>query len=602
MKKMIFLIGFLSACNVRKIFLLFSCSVVVHSACNARKIFLIGLLFSIVFLSACNIDEYNPSGATANAVWTNPKGFLTLVNAAYSDQRAWYGKEDGVFMGESGTDLWFNSNKDNYANELTRYENFTPSTGNPNKVWQPLYRAINLCNAGISRIGQAGFTDSTERYQREGELRFLRAFYYWHIVETYGGVILSTQETSGVELTATRSPVKDFYKLITDDLIFAAKYLPVNYGAEYSRATKKSALGLLARAYLSGAYYYTGAEAQQWFKKAQETADEVISRKTEFGVELWADYADLWKPQNNKQNKEALYIVSNSTNTALNYDGNANRLHLWFLTTYSSKPGMQLSLEYGKDNSRRFMPTRALLDFYDERKDRRYTGSFQEVWICNKAYTWTTADVATYKKDPSIIGKQMIPGKDTALYVTKKSITDKATRPYPVIDRDSTYHTNGGAIYGGNDYVQLTKFMDPITRASAGSNPGYLDIFVIRLAEMYLIAAEAAFQQNDKGAAISYINVLRTRAAIKTPVDHTADMQITDISLDFILDERARELAGEHLRWFDLKRTGKLVDRIHQYNPDITQVQPFHMLRPVPQIELDALTNGQQFGQNEGYN
>jgi hypothetical protein len=81
-------------------------------------------------------------------------------------------------------------------------------------------------------------------------------------------------------------------------------------------------------------------------------------------------------------------------------------------------------------------------------------------------------------------------------------------------------------------------------------------------------------------------------------------MQITanDINLDFILDERARELAGEHQRWFDLKRTGKLVDRIHRYNLDITQVQPFHMLRPVPQVELDALTNGQQFGQNEGYN
>lgn len=563
-----------------------------------KKICLIILLFS------CNIDEYNPSGATADAVWSTPQGFVTLVNAAYSEQRAWYGKEDGVFMSEAGTDLWFNSNKDNYANELTRYESFTPSTANPNKaVWKSLYKAINLCNAGINRIGQAGFTDSIQRNNREGELRFLRAFYYWHVVETYGGVMLLTQETSGVMLTATRSPVKAFYQLMVEDLTLAVKYLPVSYGAEYSRATKKAALGLLARVYLSGAYYYTGAEAQQWFKKAQETADEVINRKAEFGVDLWTDYADLWKPQNNKQNKEALYTISNSTNTALNYDGNANRLHLWFLTTYSSKPGMQLSMEYGKDNSRRFMPTRALLDFYDENKDHRYAGAFQEVWICNKAYTWTAADVATYKKDPSIIGKQMIPGKDTALYVTKQSITDKATRPYLVIDRDSTYHTNG-SIYGANDYVQLKKYMDPLTRAAANSNPGYLDILVIRLAEMYLVAAEAAFQQGDNNATAAYINVLRTRAAVKTPVDHTTEMQIraNDISLDFILDERARELAGEHLRWFDLKRTGKLVDRIHQYNLDITQVQPFHMLRPVPQVELDALTNGQQFGQNEGYN
>ncbi|SFE16923.1 Starch-binding associating with outer membrane [Chitinophaga sp. CF118] len=561
------------------------------------------IYFIMIFLVACNLDEYNPSGATAGAVWTTPQGFITLVNAAYSEQRAWYGKEDGLFMGESGTDLWFNSNKDNYAVETMRYENFTPSTSNPNKAgWKLLYKAINLCNAGIGRIGSAGFTDTVERNGREGELHFLRAFYYWHVVETYGGVMLLTKETVGVTLTATRSPVKDFYQLITSDLEYAVKYLPVSRGTDYSRATRKSALGLLARVYLSGAYYYSGAEAQSWFKKAQETANEVINRKAEFGVDLWTNYADLWKPQNNKQNKEALYIISNSTNVALNYDGNANRLHLWFLTTYSSKPGMQLSLEYGKDNNRRFMPTRALLDFYDESKDARYNSSFQEAWICNKAYTWTAADVASYKKDPSLIGKKMIPGSDTMLYVTKKSIPDKALLPYIVIDRDSTYHANG-SIYGANDFVQLKKFMDPITRVNANSYPGYLDIFVIRLAEMYLIAAESAFQQGDNNAAAVNINVLRTRAAIKAPVDHTADMQITaaDINLDFILDERARELAGEHLRWFDLKRTGKLVDRIHQYNLDVTQIQSFHMLRPVPQVELDALTNGQEFGQNEGY-
>jgi hypothetical protein len=562
------------------------------------------IYFITIFLVACNLDENNPSGATAEDVWTTPQGFVTLVNSAYSQQRAWYGKEDGLFMGEGGTDLWFNGNKANYGNEVMRYQNFIPTTSNHNKnAWKNLFKGINLCNAGINRIGNAGFTDTLERNSREGELRFMRAFFYWHIVETYGGVMLLTKETTGLNLTATRSSVKDFYELITSDLEYAAAHLPVSRGDDYSRATKKSALGMLARVYLSGASYYTGAEADVWFKKAQQTADEVINRKGEFGVDLWADYADLWKPQNNKKNKEALYTISNSTNVALNYEGTANRLHLWFLTTYSSKPGMQLSIEYGRDNARLFMPTRALLDFYDERKDGRYNGSFQETWICNKAYTWTATDIANYKKDPSLTGRQMIPGKDTMLYVTKQSIPDKASRPYIVIDRDSTYYPDG-LIYGGADYVQLKKFMDPITRPAANSTPGYLDILVIRLAEMYLIGAEAAFRLGDNNAAAAYINVLRTRAAIKAPVDHTAEMQISaaDINIDFILDERARELAGEHLRWFDLKRTGKLVDRIHQYNKDITQVQPFHMLRPVPQVELDALNNGKEFGQNEGYN
>lgn len=80
-------------------------------------------------------------------------------------------------------------------------------------------------------------------------------------------------------------------------------------------------------------------------------------------------------------------------------------------------------------------------------------------------------------------------------------------------------------------------------------------------------------------------------------------MQVSasDISLDFILDERAREFCGEFQRWFDLKRTGTLGDRISRFNPDITEFRPHHSLRPIPQIELDALLNGQDFGQNPGY-
>ena len=91
-------------------------------------------------------------------------------------------------------------------------------------------------------------------------------------------------------------------------------------------------------------------------------------------------------------------------------------------------------------------------------------------------------------------------------------------------------------------------------------------------------------------------------------------MRITadDVDLDFILDERARELAGEHLRRFDLKRTRKLVERIEKYNKDI-KIPDILMrkdngyfenvlLRPIPQVELDALENAEEFGQNPGYN
>ena len=81
-------------------------------------------------------------------------------------------------------------------------------------------------------------------------------------------------------------------------------------------------------------------------------------------------------------------------------------------------------------------------------------------------------------------------------------------------------------------------------------------------------------------------------------------MQVTaaDITLDFILDERTREFAGEQLRSFDLKRTGKLVERIQALNPDVApNIQPFHTVRPIPRSQLDAVTNRDEFKQNAGY-
>lgn len=577
-----------------------------------RNIAIAGMV-SVTLFSCNDLEEYNPSGATAEAVWTTPEGFITVVNSAYAEQRAWYGKEDGIFMSEAGSDLWYNRDKDSYANQLTYYSGLGPSTGNPNRAaWTRFWMGINQCNAGINRIDQAGFTNEAEKNKRLAELRFMRAFYYWHVVETWGGVMLKTEETTDPNgsLTATRSSVTEFYDLIISDLQFAAENLPLQqaWGLEYSRASKKAALGFLSRAYLSRAYYAQGAERTDYFSKARDVANDVISRKAEFGVDLWSSYADLWKPSNNKNNKEALYVISNATDFGLNYDNNGNRLYQVFQAPYNGKPGLVRDLANGYESSRRLMSSLHLLDLFDATKDARYNATFQEVWIANTAYTWTAADVATYGKNSSLVGKRINVG-DTAMVATKNAIPNKAQKPYVVYDRNDVYNANG-TIVNGRNYVNMKKFMDP-DRTDANAQPGYKDILVMRLAEMYLISAEAEMQLGNNGAAAEMLNVLRRRAAQKTPVDKTSEMLVTasDINVDFILDERARELSGEHIRWFDLKRMlGSGTDGsafaayIKANNPDITGVKNFHILRPIRQEELNALLNGVEFGQNPGYN
>ena len=578
---------------------------------NYKKIlFSFGLAATVV--SCSKLDEYNPSGTTSDEVFKTPQGMLTLVNACYVDQRNYYGKEDAILMSEGGTDLWFNANRASYANQLTRYEAFTSvSSGTSRNSYTTFYRGLNLCNAGIERIPNVTYPTVAERNQREGEMRFMRAFYLMHIVKFYGGVNLKLTETKEPNYMAYRSTPLEFYKQIITDLELAAEYLPNSWGSEASRATKKSALGLLARAALEAGYSATGAEAQTYFTKARDVAKSVIDRKDEFQVKLWDNYADLWDPAKNKQvgrvaGGEALYYITNTKeNLASNYDGNANRMHLWFLTQYSNKiAGLTQTQDYGNDNQRRLMPTRTLLDYYNESIDGRYNGTFQEVWIANVNYTWTATDAARYGKNSSIVGTQVRAGIDTIMMITKKSVANKSARTYMVFDRDSSFNTNG-TIKGSDVFVPLQKFKYPY-RTAVNAQPGFNDIFLIRFAEMYLIAAEAEIQLGNTANAAQYVNVIRTRAAIKAPVNQTAAMQVTaaQMTLDFILEERAREFAGEHLRWFDIariKNQNNFASFIKAKNPDITAVQDYHRLRPVPQEELNALLNAEEFGQNLGY-
>ncbi len=535
-------------------------------------------LLALLGLFSCTdtLQEYNPSGLTADTVYSTPEGFETLVNAAYSYQRWWYGKEEAHNMTELGTDIWTSGSGDTDRG-LSQYLNLQGTNTYLATEWRELYAAVNLCNGGLARIDKAGLS-ATLRPIREGELRFLRAFYYWHIVETWGGVHFTTDETTGVVSTANRTPVAAFYDLILSDLRTAVDKLPTTQ-PQYGKVTKGAAQAFLARMCLA-----------RGLNQEALTLAQAVMANTAYRLE--PNYADLWKMSNLKT-REAIYVVDYSVNLAINDLVNAtfnpyghgrgsNNAHLLYLMKYDDRPGMVRDIANGRPFNR-YMPTRFLLDLYST-NDARYEGSFNEVWYAN----------STSRPAGMALG-------DTAVYCTRREIplAFQATRKYQTIDRVKIYNANG-TVKDNLRYPSLSKFMDP-TRPSLNEAQSARDVFVIRLAEVYLIAAEAQMKLNNLQAAADYVNVLRTRAA---KPGRAAAMQVTaaQMTLDFMLDERARELAGEQLRWFDLVRTGKLLDRVRLYAPDnAVNIQPFHVLRPIPQTQLDAVTNKSDFTQNPGY-
>jgi hypothetical protein len=129
----------------------------------------------------------------------------------------------------------------------------------------------------------------------------------------------------------------------------------------------------------------------------------------------------------------------------------------------------------------------------------------------------------------------------------------------------------------------------------------------------YLVAAEAAFKGGGTiQQAADMLNAVRIRAAYRTSYPPGVTQAIAEaavtitpaqVTLDFILDERTREFFGEWQRWWDLVRTKSLLSRVAAWNPVEAgaNIQPFHVLRPIPQDEIDRVTEGPAFPQNPGY-
>jgi hypothetical protein len=494
---------------------------------------------------------------------------------------------------------------------MTKYEELTSGTGQLRNTWNRLYEIINYCNGGIERIDDISYNDPNEKKSRKGELHFLRAYAYWHLVEQFGNVDLRTQETKTAVLEVHRSPILDFYDLMINDLDIAVKNLPVEpYPAsDVGRATLKAAYGLKARVALTRvSYEESQAEKDKYYTVARDAAMYVIDNQSSLKTSLYNSPEEVFRPSNNKNNKEALFVVTHSTISSLNpQSGNPNRLHIWFKAKYSAEAGMVMDLQYGADKNSKsggmcFMPTRHLLEIYNEEIDARYHAWFREEYKLNvDKYSWNEEGLASFEKPLSLIGTSINRG-DLALLFTKKEIADKRNKPYAVVDINDTYN---GEVVSNNarfniHFPALTKYDDP-DLPTVGSNVGSKDVIVMRLAEMYFIAAEceALMSSGSKTKAKELINIIRKRASVPGMEDQ---MQVAEnnMNLDFILEEKARELCGEHLRWFDLKRTNKLVQYVKTYNKNIPLIQDFHVVRPIPQMFLDAILNPLEFGQNFG--
>jgi starch-binding outer membrane protein, SusD/RagB family len=646
----------------------------------------ISMVFVIFTLTNIACKDYlledNRTGSTEDVIFSTRSGIDGLVASSYSYLRGWYGKEAAYGLSEGGTDTWL-TGYDNRQKVLIDYSGITPEVASTSRetmnacfdeYWELFYTAINVCNTGIKYVSAAPATilSDADKNAYLGELKTLRAFYYWHLVETWGPVQINRDAVNNVSTVGHRDSEEDVYAFMLEDVNDAIDKLALKT-AKTGHINLWAAKALKARLLL-----YKGSKFNdnQAYIDAAAVAEEVISGS---GLSFYANSADIWKGanENGGVNKEVIWYVDysdvleyNIMPKRLKLDGNGaqltwsqmmirnaanvqggNAAHLMFVGVWNSVPATSGILKrtdteanknityknvvynvgtnyqaYSKGFTR-FVPSGYLLDLYNTATDQRYQASFRDVYYVAPQFTTAfTGGIAP----PT--GYALM--RDTALYLTRKTATPaqiaRANNRYVLFSRTSVGNAVVWPLYQdaaatlptiattttGNDnnkgnrmYIALKKF-DDLT-GSIIRDLGDRDVFVFRLSEMYLIAAEGYMMSGQSGSAIQKLNALRTARAItgKSNVLLPAEeSQVSAKDIAIILDERARELCGEQQRWFDLKRTGKLLERVQLYNGTAkSNIQAFHVLRPIPQPQLDAITNrtsgedSNGFWQNAGY-
>jgi hypothetical protein len=493
-----------------------------------------------------------------------------------------------------------------------------------------------------------------------GEAKFLRSLALFWAVQQWGDVPMPLKETKDASLTVVRVPSKDIYTQIITDLNDAIAKLPTTQTAA-GRVTKNAAKFLLARVYLTRGWNFNGTlgGTATDFNSALALCDDVIAS----GLHpMESDWNKLW-PIHNKNpkketataassvaaanaSKEVIFAIQYANPAAYNGDANlstsngtiGNDLH----TRFSGGPN-DVAQEARTGTYNRWLPAHSVTwgayRLFDPVMDIRYEGTFNSV-----SYATLTGSVsfANNKPYPQALTLNFVANDTTAIVLpwnvdmsdvkmlgvnipggTKKYSVQNVVNLFWLGKTTATQQITDPLGWGG---PMFWKFFQPGIAYGDGFSTFNDPLF--RSAELYLMAAEAIVKGATGaklGTADVYYNIVLDRALAsnkgKSPMRATNPGNVLDpltnitsyratpatINIDMILDEYGREFLGEgNERWYQLKRTGKLLERATKFNgwtawgrAGAQQIAAKHYLRPIPQGMLD--NSSPRIEQNPGY-
>ena len=576
-------------------------------------------------MTSCNsvLDE-QPRSNFDPSFFNTKAGIEGGLTSLYAHLRYFYG--NGYYLNtlETGTDeyTYAQSADGNFKDaDLTGVGSVTPTSTVAGGAWGTLFANINTAS-GIIENGTAAGMDASLL----AEAYFFRAFDYFILVQTYGGVPLDLgagelKFNTSTTRTSVRNTVPEVYtKCIFPDLEKAVNDLPENPRLT-GTATKNLARLYLSKAYLTYAWWLENpnniptypectreaGQAQSYFQKAFDMAKAAIDNPGPYGLQ--PTFYDVNVATNDRNSEIMLYADHDEDekygNGGAGYgwggggspENFAYWMETWNYTEMTAKAASgavinPVQREAVQGLGRPWTRMATVADAFmkggvweDEVKaiDSRYDATFTLSYFTN----WDKAG----NSEPYVTGangSQIKPGESYFSWVPE---SEDANINYTGADGKLGF----GEMAGRPDFVvavnHISRKKYPInwklgiyrtdnagglgSKVNGGSPRPWN---VAKFSEFYLIAAEAAVKLGKNDDAKKYVNVLRERAGKQTycvnkrapqTADHSAEMLAATpatITIDFILDERSREFWGEGYRWFDLVRTQKWAERASVYH------------------------------------
>lgn len=546
-----------------------------------RKIYTMAAVLSFAALTGCSdfLEQDLRSNVPGSDFYGTEQGYESLRNAAYSSLRSIYGGDPWLF--EGGTDLFATGRTS--VDVCNLYSNaYTSANEAVSSFYIEHYKAISLANELIYWGG-----DDESRKGIVAQAKCLRTLYYLNLVQQFGGVPLMKERVSGILESVERASTLDTYNFIITELQSLVDGDDLVAEATDGTFNKRAANHYLAKAYLSRGYI---TNDKQDFINAVSAANAAGAGQT-----LTTEYSTLFSNDGEGNSEVLLSVAYDLTTVEDKESGNKQQAHFGSYLNNAS--------DGHKYTSSTLTPTLWMHEVFNEdtdspAQDKRYEATFMTE--LRQSY-WDFYDAA--KKDVSPVKYYYCPSwkleNVDAWRAELPSRTDAVV--IELLPEGKNYN---GVVTSYEAKMEEDIFGLPCFRKfddiENGKNvfsttSSMRDIYLARLAETNLIAAEACIKSDNLSDALKYVNIVRARANATLAKEN-------EMSIDYILNERARELAGENHRWADLVRTGKLAEYVEKHNPDVSegQITDKFYLRPIPlsAIELNPALKGHQ---NEGW-